>query len=97
VKVGELLRLVKCVVSIDGGDAHEAIKCVRIVDGTDSCTVAFVPRSVAKSVQIQSKLGGFAQLLELYDESESQYKKRKSHCNKGMAACVFLASIPQAE
>ena len=96
VKVGDLLRLVKCVVTINGV-VEEAIKCVRIVDGSDSCSVAFVPRFLARTDMVVSNIGSFVQVLELYHESESAYKKKKSHSNKGMAACIFLSSIPQAE
>ena len=95
VKVGDLLRLVNCVVTMKG-ELQEAIKCVRIVDGTDSCTTAFVPRSMVKTLNIDSELGCFVQVLELYDCSESAHKRKKSHCNKGMAACIFIASIPMA-
>jgi hypothetical protein len=95
-KVGDLLRLVKCVVTIDD-EIEEAIKCVRIEDGTDMCTVGFLPRSRLRCEKIVSQIGGFAQVLEIYDESESPQKRRKSYSNKGMAACIFLTSIPQAE
>ena len=96
VRVGNLLRLVKCVVTI-GGEVEEAIKCVLIVDGTDTCTVGFVPRSLSGHDKVQAQIGGFVQVLELYDESESNQKRRKSHTNKGMASCIFLTSIPQGE
>jgi hypothetical protein len=96
VKVGDLLRLVKCVVTINGY-TQEAVKCVRIVDGTDSCHVAFVPIPFARSAKITSKLGDFVYVLELYDKPDSAYKRSKSATKKGMAACIFLDSIPQAE
>jgi hypothetical protein len=94
-KVGDLLRLQKCVVTIEG-QINDAIKCVRIIDGTDSCTAAFVPRSMVKNVKIETKLDTFVQVLELYDDSENTHKRRKSHQNKGMAGCIFLAAIPEA-
>jgi hypothetical protein len=97
-KVGDLLRLVKCVVTMNG-ELQDAIKCVRIINGTDSCCAAYVPRSMVKSVgvKILNELNSFVQVLELYDDSESSHKRRKSHFNKGMASCIFIAAIPQAE
>ena len=97
-KVGDLLRLVKCIVTVDG-ELQDAIKCVRIVDGADSCTAAYVPRSMVKRVseKILNELNSFVQVLELYDVSESSHKRRKSHFNKGMASCIFIASIPSTE
>jgi hypothetical protein len=94
-KVGDLLRLQKCVVTTNG-ELQDAIKCVRIIDGADSCTAAFVPRSMVKNVKIETKLDTFVQVLELYDDSENSHKRRKSHQNKGMAGCIFLAAIPEA-
>ena len=98
-KVGDLLRLVKCIVSIDGV-LQDAVKCVRIVDGADSCTAAFVQRSQVKFVGekiTKDQINSFIQVLELYDDSESSYKWWKSHYNKGMAVCIFIAAIPRAE
>ena len=57
-KVGDLLRLQKCVVTTNG-ELQDAIKCVRIIDGADSCTAAFVPRSMVKNVKIETKLDTF--------------------------------------
>jgi hypothetical protein len=94
-KVEDLLRLQKCVVTING-QINDAIKRVRIIDGTDSCTAAFVPRSMVKSIKIETNLDTFVQVLELYDNSENSHKRRKSHQNKGMAGCIFLVAIPEA-
>ena len=44
VVVNDVLRLVNCVVTINGR-AEEAVKLVKIADGSDTCTVAFVPRA----------------------------------------------------
>ena len=67
------MRLVKCVVTRNG-ELEDAIKCVRIIDGTDSCTAAFVPRSMVNDVRLETALDSFVQVLELYDDSESQHK-----------------------
>jgi hypothetical protein len=89
------MRLVKCVVTING-ELQDAIKCVRIVDGTDSCMAAYVPRSMVKNIKIETQLDSFVQVLELYDDSDNSHKRRKSHFNKGMADCIFIAAIPEA-
>ena len=93
VVVGDLLRLVDCVVTVDGF-IQGAIKCVKIVEGTEACTVEFVPRTLARNERIQERTGEFVQVLELYANSESSHKRKKSYGNKGMASCIFLNSIP---
>jgi hypothetical protein len=93
-----LLRLVKCIITVNG-KLQDAIKCVSIIDGTDSCCAAYVPRSMVKSVgvKILNELNSFVQVLELYDDSESSHKRCKSHFNKVMASCIFITVIPKAE
>jgi hypothetical protein len=68
-KIGDLLRLCKCVVTTNG-KLQDAINCVRIIDGT---------RSMVKNVKIEKKLDTLVQVLELYDNSENTHKRRKSH------------------
>ena len=89
VAVGDVIRLVKTVVTIDGHD-EEAVKCVKVVNGADACTVGFVPRVEAALPKVCSHLNKFAQVKELYHQSTSNYKRRKSHMNHGMAAVALL-------
>ena len=58
VQVSDLLRLVKCVVTVKG-KLEEAIKCVRVVQGEDSCYVAYVPRLLAKTPKILKQVNNF--------------------------------------
>ena len=49
IAVGDVLRLVGCIVQIDN-ITEDAIKCVKVIDGVDTCTVAFVPRVIARTM-----------------------------------------------
>lgn len=97
-KVGNWLHFVKCIKTVDS-KLQDAIKYVCIVDGTDSCTAAYVPRYMVKTVseKILNDFNSFVQVLELYDDNESSHKQWKSHFNKVMASCIFIASIPRAK
>lgn len=91
VQVGDVLRLVPCVVTIDHV-TEPAVKCVKVVDGMDTCTVAFIPRVQSKLPQVQKHLNQFVQVVELYADSPSPYKRKKSYTNKGMARVSLLLS-----
>jgi len=96
ISIGSILRLVKCTVSVDGS-VEEAVKCVRVVDGMDSCTVAFIPRVLAKLPKVTKQLNKFVVVADIYDESPNLYKRDKSFKNCGMAAVVTLDEDDQAE
>ena len=89
VQVGDTLRLVACVVTIKD-EPENAIKVVKMEDAIDSCTVGFVPRVQATLPKVKSHLNKFVQVVELYMESTSPYKRAKSHGNRGMASVAFL-------
>jgi hypothetical protein len=96
VTVGSLLRLVPCVVEIDGV-SEEAIKLVHVFGGSDTCHVAFIPRYFIPSIIRANRLNSFVQVVELYGDSISPHKREKSYKNGGMASCIFLEDIPPAE
>lgn len=96
VEVGDVLRLVKCSVSVDGV-VEEAVKLVKVVDGVDQCTVAFVPRVLMNLPAVKKQLNKFVQVSELYDSSTSTYKKDKSYKNCGMASVATLDEEGQNE
>ena len=52
--------------------------------------------SIVKSGK-EKFIGKFAQIIELYEDSESEVKRRKSHRNKGVASFRLLDDIPQQE
>ena len=96
VKLGTILRLVKCTVAVDGV-VEEAVKCVLVNEGIDGYTVAFVPRVLAKLPIVQKQLNKFVVVTDLYDQSPNKYKKDKSFKNSGMAAVVTLDEEGRAE
>ena len=79
------------------GVTEEAIKLVKIKDATDSCTVAYVPRVSVNLPKVVKNLNKFAQVVEIYKESNSSAKRRLANQNKGMASIVFLDDIPVDE
>jgi hypothetical protein len=95
VNLDDLVRFRLSIADIDG-KIEEAIQVVRIRDGTESCTIGFLPRNIVKSGK-DKFIGKFAQIIELYEDSESEVKRRKSHRNKGVASFRLLEDIPQQE
>lgn len=89
VEIGDVLRIVKCVVAVDGV-VEEALKCVKVVDGHDGCTVAFIPRVMANQPYIKKQINKFLTVQELYDASSSTFKKHRSFQNHGMESCCIL-------
>ena len=89
VAVGDVLRLVRCTVSVNR-ETEEAVKCVKVVDSVDTCTVAYVPRVQARLAKVEGHINKFVQVVELYDGSANAYKQAKSTSNHGMASVAFL-------
>ena len=87
-EVNQVLRLRKCVVDLNG-EPEEAIKCIWIEDGSKGCVVSFIPKALLKVKKLQHQFmgdpGPFVQVTEIYSDSESPQKRRKSHNNFGMA------------
>ena len=98
VKLNSLLRLKRCVIEVDDYP-QEAVKAVLVEDGVDMCTVAFVPRAHITSPNVVCCLLGskFVQVIEIYYNSTGTYKKQKDGENMGMAACILLEDIDEAE
>ena len=91
------MRLVKCVVTV-AGHTEEAVKLVKISDGTDSCTVAYLPRVSVNPLKVTKNLNKFAQVVEIYKDSDNSHKRRLAKQNHGMASSiVFLDDIPVGE
>ena len=87
---GSVLRLVKCVVEVDG-EEEEAVKCVLVnSDGVDTCTVGFVPRLYLRQDRVKAHVNKFVVIKETYFDSEDTYKRRTSHRNVGMASASLL-------
>ena len=84
VEVGDVLRLVKCSVSVDG-TIEEAVKLVKVVEGVDWCNVAFVPRVLMSLPAVKNQMNKFVQVAELYHISDNSYKRDKAYKNCGMS------------
>ena len=91
----DLVRFRGSVVEVDGC-VEQAIKVVRVKDGTELCVVGFLPRNITRRSGKQM-IGRFSQIIELYQSSEDDYKRRKSHRNYGMASYRMLDDIPIQE
>ena len=88
----DLVRFKLSVVTI-GERPESAIKAVHVRDGTELCTIGFLPQfEVHRS---GSKVGKFAQIIDLYHESENIYEKQKSERNHGIASYRLLEDIQE--
>jgi hypothetical protein len=97
VRVGDLLRLKQTVVMVDG-NPEEAVMLAKITaDGVEGCIVAYVPRLIVNTPTLVRNINCFCVVKELYDNSQSQFKRSKSRRNMGMAGVVLLNEIPRAE
>jgi hypothetical protein len=92
VKEGDILRLVKCVVEVNG-KVEDAVKCVLIMDGSDGCTIAFIPRAFMKIPKLRQNINKFVMVKEVYKESESTNKRRKSQKNLEIKGVILLSEI----
>lgn len=83
--------------SVSGSNGMEdAISVVRIQDGTETCTVGFLPCHNIPETKTNI-IGQFSQIIELYNDSESEVKRRKSYHNKGMSSYRMLDDIQVQE
>ena len=89
VKKGDVLRLVGCVVDINGA-SETAVKAVRVIDGVDTCTVGFVLRVLKLIPKVVGHLNKFVQVVELYENSDNTYKRSLAHRNSGVCSVAFL-------
>jgi hypothetical protein len=92
----ELLRLVKCVVTINN-QTEEAVKFVRVTADGDGCTVGYLPRVWKNLPIVKENINNFCIVRELFEHSENRCKRLKSHRNVGMAGVVLLSTMPITE
>jgi hypothetical protein len=89
-RVGDRLRLVNTVVTIEGL-VEPAIKLVKMIDGDiEGCTMGFVPRVQASLPRVLVHVGKDCVIKELYSCSPNRYKRARSYRNMGMAGVVLL-------
>ena len=70
------------------GNEESALAVYWISDGIDRCRVGFLPRHLVK--QWQQYDGRIAQVVELYQGSDSPTKKRKNVRNCGCCEAVLI-------
>ena len=77
-------------------DLGEVPKAVLVRDGTELCTVGFLPKHIVHRKDKQKYLHQFAQIIELYDQSDSLVKRRKDTRKKrnGVVQAVDEHSSP---
>jgi hypothetical protein len=78
----DLIVFMEAKVAEIDGKFEPVCSCRAVINGQPSCIVGFVPRYLHK--YFKHFHGKFAQVTELYWESELKYKKEKSHKNCGM-------------
>ena len=91
--LNELLRIVKCVVTIKG-KTEDAIKFVRVTGEGDGCIVGYLPRVWMKLPKVLENVNNFCIVSELYSDSENRCKVIKGERSMGMAGVLLLSSIP---
>jgi hypothetical protein len=74
----------------DTGKEESALAVIWISDGIDRCRVGFLPRHLVK--QWREYDGCIAQVVDLYQESESPTKQRKNVRNCGCCEAVLIDS-----
>jgi hypothetical protein len=72
----------------DGGKEESALAAYWISDGIDRCRVGFLPRHLLKDWQVYN--GRIAQVVDIYEGSESPAKKRKNVRNSGCCEAVLI-------
>ncbi|KAI2495446.1 hypothetical protein MHU86_19078 [Fragilaria crotonensis] len=74
----------------DTGKEESALAVYWISDGIDRCRVGFLPRHLMKQWQLYD--GRIAQVVDVYEGSESPTKRRKNVRNCGCCEAVLIDS-----
>ena len=88
----DLIRLKEDVIG-EGDDTRMVLKAVKVKDGVESCHVGFISQAVLCFTK-QKYANHFAQVLEIYQESDDPFKRRKSEKNYGMESFRLLDDVP---
>jgi hypothetical protein len=73
------------------GTEESALACYWISDGIDRCRVGFLPRHLVK--QWREYNGRIAQVVDLYEGSDSPTKKRKNVRSCGCCEAVLIDNM----
>ena len=80
----------------EDGILENAVVAIRISDGTETCKVGFLPRRLAKFKK-ENYENKFAQIIEIYKDSEELVLQRKAKRLNGVASFRMLTDIPRSE
>ena len=86
VSADDMIRFEYCIIDVDR-KSEDAVKVCRILDGTESCVIGVLPRTLVASNK-ERYIGKFAQMVELYENSDNRTKRLKNRRNLGMAAAL---------
>jgi hypothetical protein len=96
VRINDTVRFKLTMVEIVGEEKElqMAMKAVVVWDGTELCTVGFLGKNIVALEETSSRYQDkFAQIIELYDESDNQTKRVRSNHNLGVASFRLFDDI----
>jgi len=85
-----VVRIRHVQIIVDGIE-ESALAVYWISDGVDRCRVGFLPRHLLKHWKEYD--GRIAQIVEMYEESESPTKRRKNYKNLGCCQAVLIDTV----
>ena len=94
--VGDVLRMVPCIVQCNGEDKN-AMKFTKVIDRADTCTVAFLPCHCTSLPKVQDHMNKFAQVTEICTDSRNTCKRSKAMGNCNVASMALLNNTTMAE
>ena len=90
----DLIRFKLCFVG-NMNNLEKAIKAVIFRNGAEWCTIGFLPKFLMG--QSERFLNKFAEIQDLYDESENSAQRAYSRRNNGVAGAMLLNEVPEFE
>ena len=93
IKQNDLVKLKRMVLRINE-NLVPVIGVRKVRDAVESCIVGFVQTKADDLNVLHNK---FAQVTEVYENSENTYKRKKSQRMRGMASVTLLDSVPEDE
>ena len=86
ISVGDNVILQHC--ALENGE--DAVRVRKVENNCLTCCVAFLPRALLKAPFVNSIVGKEAQVIELYKDKKSTYKRFLDHQNRGQALVKIL-------
>jgi len=99
--VNDLIRFKFTVLDANVGGVSvpsQAMKAVLVKERTELCTVGFLATDSVFNDDLRNKYSNkFAQVIELYDYADENFKRIMSERNLGVASFRLLEAIPSQE